>query len=137
MNPATASGFAQMSIVLIFFLGMAGSGLVELATGLKHYESSGVDNGNGTRSKKTLPDWYSDPKFWVLRGLLAVAAGGLAVLYEVDKPLLAVNIGASAPLLIQMLAQGAQQTPVSPPVHAPRQVPSGQPDLNTDSTSRG
>jgi hypothetical protein len=55
-----------------------------------------------------LPERYRKFWFYVIRILLAMAAGGLAVAYEIDKPLLAVNVGVSAPLLLQTLAQGLQ-----------------------------
>jgi len=36
-------------------------------------------------------------------------AGGLALAYEVDKPLLAMNIGAAAPLLVQHFPKGIHE----------------------------
>jgi hypothetical protein len=80
----------------LFLCGVGGSLIVELATAYQHYE----------REAEELPARYNKRGFWLVRALMAVAAGWLVILYEVDKPLLAANIGASAPLLIQMLAKG-------------------------------
>lgn len=55
---------------------------------------------------KILPDRYRMISFWIVRTLVCVIAGGLAMAYKVDNPLLAANIGASAPLILQALAQG-------------------------------
>jgi len=33
-------------------------------------------------------------------------AGGLSVAYNIDNPILAINIGASTPLIVQTLARG-------------------------------
>lgn len=53
-----------------------------------------------------LPKRHKTIIFWCIRILVSVIAGGLAVAYNVDKELLAINIGASAPLLIGTLARG-------------------------------
>jgi hypothetical protein len=37
---------------------------------------------------------------------LTILAGGLALAYKIDQPLLALNIGAATPVLIQTFAQG-------------------------------
>jgi hypothetical protein len=54
----------------------------------------------------TLPERYRKPLFWVVRLLLAVVGGGLALAYEIDKPLLAANIGAATPLIIKAFSEG-------------------------------
>jgi hypothetical protein len=59
-----------------------------------------------------LPDRYRRPAFWVVRFLLAVVAGGMAAAYDIDKPLLAANVGAATPAILQALAQGF--TPPTP-----------------------
>jgi hypothetical protein len=43
------------------------------------------------------------------RVFLSLLAGGLAVAYDIDRPLLALNIGASTPLIFQALAQGYRE----------------------------
>ena len=52
--------------------------------------------------------------FWIIRLLLAVVAGGIVLAYEIkQKPLLALNIGISAPLILKQLASTAQN--ITPP----------------------
>ena len=55
---------------------------------------------------KQLPERYTKPVFWVVRILLAVVGGGLALAYGIDKPLLAANIGAATPLIIKAFSDG-------------------------------
>jgi hypothetical protein len=43
--------------------------------------------------------------FWFIRFFLACAGGGLAVVYKIENPIAAVQIGASAPLIIKGLAK--------------------------------
>ena len=45
--------------------------------------------------------------------------GGLALAYEIDKPLLAINVGASAPLILKSLADGVGATTAGPKVKKP------------------
>ena len=78
-----------------------GSLAVEVITYIQAYE------GNPQR----LPQRYTKKGYWVARVLLAMMAGVLAVAYEINKPLLAINIGASAPLLYRALARGIRQDP--------------------------
>jgi hypothetical protein len=55
-----------------------------------------------------LPQRYKSLGFWIVRFLLAVVAGGLVIAHDVkEKPLLALNIGISAPLILQALARSA------------------------------
>jgi hypothetical protein len=49
---------------------------------------------------------YRKVGFYIGRLLMACVAGWLAIVYEIDKPLLAVQVGASAPLLLRALARG-------------------------------
>ena len=58
-----------------------------------------------------LPGRYHKPLFWVLRILLAVLGGGLALAYEIHSPILAANIGAATPLIIKAFSEGIK--PVS------------------------
>ena len=51
------------------------------------------------------PERYRRKGFWTIRVLLCVIAGGVAVAYAIDKPILALNVGASAQLIFQALAQ--------------------------------
>jgi hypothetical protein len=52
-----------------------------------------------------LPKYYKSPLFWTIRILVTAIAGGLAVVESASNPLLAVNIGASAPAILQLLAK--------------------------------
>ena len=61
---------------------------------------------------KGLPDWSKSWLYWAVTFLMAVSGGGLVFLYAMSgtvlSPILALNIGASAPLLLGKLVQ---QTP--------------------------
>ena len=96
-----------MTPLSVFGCGVLGSAAVELVTVLQYYEAS--DHGI------KLPDRYFLRGFWFARSLLALMAGSLAVFYGIDNPILAINVGASAPLIIRLFAQGvrAQLTPPS------------------------
>jgi hypothetical protein len=54
----------------------------------------------------SLPERYYRPIFWIVRTLLAIMAGGLALAYQIDKPLLAGNTGAATPLIIKAFSEG-------------------------------
>jgi hypothetical protein len=56
-------------------------------------------------ASRRLPLRYSKPMFWIARFLLAVTAGGLAVAYDIETPVLALHVGAATPLIVQALAQ--------------------------------
>ena len=74
-----------------------------------------VDNdGNIPRRFLRLP-------YIVIRVALALAAGALAVVFEPKTALMALYIGASAPVLIDKLSQGAM--PSLPPSAAPPAPP--------------
>jgi hypothetical protein len=88
----------MMNPTITFFCGMGGSIAIELVALYEAYQIEPFK----------LPERYRKFWFYVIRLLLAMAAGGLAVAYEIDKPLLAVNVGVSAPLLLQTLARGLQ-----------------------------
>lgn len=66
------------------------------------------------RESPNLPAYASSLFYWVVTGLMVAAGGALAVLYGTTavNALLAVNVGASAPLIIKALAQN---TPPPPP----------------------
>lgn len=59
--------------------------------------------------KTGAPSYLRSFFYWVCLVLLALIGGGLTALYGVDnvKAVLAVNIGASAPLIIKSLASAA------------------------------
>lgn len=81
-----------------FIWGFGGSLAVEIVTLNQHLTAS--------RTVR-LPARYKRPLFWFCRLLLAAMGGGLALAYHIqDNQLLAANIGAAAPLIIQALARG-------------------------------
>ena len=47
-----------------------------------------------------MPSIYSRPTFYIIQMLLAFVAGGLAVAYQINQPILAFNIGAVTKLII-------------------------------------
>lgn len=56
-------------------------------------------------ASRRLPLRYLKPVFWIARLLLAFTAGGLAVAYDIETPVLALHVGAATPLIVQALAQ--------------------------------
>jgi hypothetical protein len=54
-----------------------------------------------------LPEWLTSPFYWIVTILMILAGGGLVVVYLKSQfslaPLIAVNIGASAPLILGTL----------------------------------
>lgn len=96
----------------IFFWGFCGSVAVEILILHQIYQTTPIN----------IPERYKRLGFWVIRFLLAVIAGGLAMAYDVQGRLLAVNIGASAPLIINALTQGVRAE-VVPPQAQPRGAP--------------
>ena len=85
-----------MDLLTIFFLGMMGSLLTEVAT-----LSQNLGGG--------LPRRYRMVGFWIVRLVLALVAGGLTVALGVQKPLVAVMIGAGTPLILQQLTRGVSE----------------------------
>jgi hypothetical protein len=93
-----------------FFWGFGGGVAVEVALLYQSY-----------LQPSAWPERYEKIGFWCVRLALAVIAGFLAVGYGVQSPILAANIGASAPLILKTLAEGLK--PVSAITSAPtRQV---------------
>jgi len=58
-----------------------------------------------TAGPANISAYYKDPRYWIVRVVVMGVAGGLAVAEDAAKPLLAINIGASAPAILQLLAQ--------------------------------
>lgn len=86
-----------MTDLEVFSCGFGGSAALEVLAAYQFY----IDPSQGG-----LPQRYKMWGFWFVRVLLACMGGGLAVAYEIDQRILAVNIGASAPLIMAALAQG-------------------------------
>jgi hypothetical protein len=63
-----------------------------------------------------LPIWIRSPWYWTMTVLMILSGGGLVVIYMKSSiavaPILAVNIGASAPLILGTLVA---QAPAIPP----------------------
>ncbi len=96
-----------MGVTTTFLCGFAGSVAIEIAALHQIYQAWNPET-------KGLPERYRKAGFWITRFLLALCAGGLAVAYEIDKPILAINIGASAPLILNALGQGFKNTTLPP-----------------------
>jgi hypothetical protein len=64
-----------------------------------------------TTLRGRLPSRYRKVGFWVTRFALALLAGAIAVAYEIDRRILAFNIGAATPLIITFMARGLRQAP--------------------------
>ena len=64
----------------------------------------------------TLPLWLRSPWYWTMTTLMILSGGGLVIVYVKSQialtPFLAMNIGASAPLIIGSLV--AQAPPIPP-----------------------
>lgn len=85
--------------VVTFLCGFSGSIAVEIVL-LNQF----------LQEDRRLPPRYRNPIFWIVRILLAAVGGGLALAYEINKPLLAANIGAATPLIIKAFSEGIKPT---------------------------
>lgn len=90
-----------MSMIETFMWGLGGSVAVEVANLYQIYQSEEI----------VIPVRYKRISFWVVRIILAFMAGGLALAYNINTPLLALNIGASTPLILHALSKGINSTP--------------------------
>jgi Carboxypeptidase regulatory-like domain len=77
----------------VFFWGCFGNALLFLYALLRH-----------TQSREGRPPYYRSPLFWIVSFVFMLFCGGLAVALHANTPFLAIHIGASAPLLIALLA---------------------------------
>ena len=87
-----------MGLIEGFLYGVFGGGLAELLGLFRlRHEAPGA-----------FPVWIKSIFYWIITALMILAGGGLVVVYIKSKftlnALLAVNIGASAPLIIGALA---------------------------------
>lgn len=92
----------------IFLGGAAGGLLAQLA------------NWYALRDSPNLPEYMKKTFYWIVTIAIIAAGGVLAILYGTTNvsALLAVNIGASAPLIIKALA-ATTPPPPPPPPHVP------------------
>lgn len=102
-----------MTPVEIFTWGFSGSVAVDVVTAAQFFNAPKVD----------FPDRYRRIAYYFVRFLLALVAGGLAVAYEIDKAILAANIGAATPLIIQTFSQGLGKVSTVSPASADPTVP--------------
>ena len=88
-----------MGVFIIFLCGIFGGVLAELA----------IINDFKRDKPDEYPYWLKQKSYWIIEGLMILAGGFVVVLYSLDvyiTPILAVNIGASAPLIIKGLTGG-------------------------------
>lgn len=87
--------------MLVFLLGVVGGVLAELL------------KWNQLKESPNLPVYAKSSVYWIITGLMALAGGVLAWAYGLDatSPLLPINVGISAPLIIKGLAAAAPQAP--------------------------
>ena len=81
----------------MFIFGCLGSAAVELFKAGRRYQLGG-----------TFPGYYRAKGFWIIRSLMAFAAGGFAVAYTsaIPNDFLAIQIGASVPGLLKSFSEG-------------------------------
>jgi hypothetical protein len=105
--PSTSN---SLTPTMAFWWGAGGSLAIEI---LSLYNEIRAANATG------VPAYYKNPLFWFVRILVTGIAGALAIAEEAAKPLLAINIGASAPAILQLLTKPpvtvAQNAPALPP----------------------
>jgi hypothetical protein len=78
----------------VFLFGMLGSVAVEVVKVLSYYNEGG-----------NFPARYRLWGFWIVRVLLGLIGGALAIAYGVQSDILAVHIGASTPAIIGEFAR--------------------------------
>ena len=93
--PSTSN---SLTPAMAFWWGAGGSLAIEV---LSLYNEIRAANATG------VPAYYKNPLFWFVRILVTGIAGALAIAEEATKPLLAINIGASAPAILQLLTKPA------------------------------
>lgn len=89
-----------MEVLEIFIWGICGGIFAELA-GIFEIRHDSPDD---------LPEWLRSPLYWIITFFMVLAGGLLVVIYVRSganiTAILAVNIGASAPLIIRGLTSG-------------------------------
>ncbi len=90
-----------MGIIEGFIYGVAGGFLAELLGIFKLRSEVPAE----------LPKWIKSPFYWIVTGAMIVAGGGIVIIYLKSnieiQPLIAINVGASAPLIIGTLVSQA------------------------------
>jgi hypothetical protein len=80
----------------IFVMGCAGSLSVEIIDLYAVYQQEHI----------SIPERYKRVGYYIVRLALTIIAGSVALAYKIENPLLAINIGAATPVLIQTFARG-------------------------------
>ena len=96
----SALDLPYFGFVSLFWVGVLGSLVVEVGACAR-----AAANADGD-----LPSRYKKPAYIVVRLLLALAGGTLAVVFDSPTALAAFYLGASAPIVLDKLAQGALPT---------------------------
>jgi hypothetical protein len=67
------------------------------------------------RESPNLPAYKSSLLYWILTVLMILAGGVVGVVYGIDpnQPVLAINVGISAPLIIKALSASAPPSPAT------------------------
>lgn len=101
-NSIQDSTAATMPPLFIFLWAAGGSFALEI-----------ISLYNEIRAEKSagLPKYYKNPVFWIVRLLVTGIAGGLAIAENAGTPLIAINIGASAPAILQLLTSSPKTPP--------------------------
>lgn len=84
----------------MFLWACMGSMAIEVLTAYRSLQTSG------------LPRHYRKLTFWVVRVLLAMIGGGLTVAYDIHQPLLALNLGAATPMMLDALTSTSKKLSV-------------------------
>jgi hypothetical protein len=89
----------------VFIWALIGGAIAEL---MKWWRLFNADNV----SPQKLEEYKKGPVYWIVTILMVIAGGLLAVAQKIDpaNPLLALNVGLSAPLILQGLAAAVPST---------------------------
>jgi hypothetical protein len=100
----------------IFLWGMGGSLAIEI---LSVYSEVKTPSG-----MQGVASYYRSIPFWILRVGIAAVAGALAIAEEASKPIIAINIGAAAPAILQLLTRppGSGGPGTQPNAQVPAQI---------------
>jgi len=78
----------------LFFVGVFGSFVVEAASIVKCYHR-----------EQPFPKRFAKPGFYFWQFVISLGSGFLVVAYDISKPIVALQIGASAPTIFLAMAQ--------------------------------
>lgn len=90
---------ADLTPLGAFMWGAIGSAAIEVVTINREY-----------RKHNKLPGYYKKWSFWLLRFIIVILSGFLVVAYKIKTIILAVQIGASTPLIIGRWGQDSEIT---------------------------